>query len=303
MIAVPLVLPEQALALGDLETRVEDWGRQVMRQALAAAWAARAAVRPVGPCPACGATASVGAGTKPRRVETVFGPVTLPRQRRRGAGCGRHDQPDEAGLGPELGAGRLSPHLRELTALCGASWPDREAARVLGRLRGVPLAAETVRAVVGTVGAPMATIQAQEAAPAVAPPATAPEPRPVPDRLAVAGDGAWGHSHDHPHGLEVKGGVVHAGSVVVGATRRELVQRASAATARGVAAFGARVTAAIEARNGFAAVVQERFGDGAAWIWRLGGEVRPDATRVLDRWHLTDARRRAIWPPLRPTPG
>lgn len=51
MIAVPLVLPDQPLALGDMETRVETWGRQVMRQALAAAWAAQAALRPAGPWP------------------------------------------------------------------------------------------------------------------------------------------------------------------------------------------------------------------------------------------------------------
>jgi hypothetical protein len=198
-------------------------------------------------------------------------------------------------LAPELGAGRLSPHLRDLTALCGASWPYREAARVLGRLRGAPLAAETVRAVVGSVGAAVAVAQTEEAAAAVAPPATAPDlGRCVPERLEVELDGAWVHSHDNPHGLEVKVGVVHAGSVAVGATRRELVQRAYTATARGVAAFGPLVTAVIEARNGFAAVVQELFGDGAGWIWRLGGDLLPEAVWILDRWHLTDARRRAL---------
>jgi hypothetical protein len=289
-----LVLPEAPLGLGALEARVEEWGRHVMRQALAAAWAAQAPLRAAGPCPGCGAAASMGAGGKPRRVETVFGPVVLPRRRRCCAACGRHYQPDDAVLAPEVGAGRLSPQLRELTALCGASWPYREAAKVLGRLRGAPLSAETVRAVVGTVGAAVATAQAQEAAAAVAPPATAPEPRLVPDRLEVEWDGAWVHSHNNAHGLEVKVGVVHAGSERVGVTRRALTQRAYAATARGVGAFGPLVTAVIEARNGFAALVQELFGDGAAWIWRLGGALLPDATRILDRWHLRDARRRAL---------
>ena len=49
----------------------------------------------------------------------------------------------------------------------------------------------------------------------------------------------------------------------VGTTRRALVQRAYAATAQGVGAFGPLVTAVIEARNGFAAADQEVFGDGA----------------------------------------
>src|SRR5215212_753677 len=159
MIAVPLVVPEQALTVGELEARVEAWGRQVMRQALAAAWVAQAVLRPAGACPACGRTESRLAGRKERWVETVFGPVALSRQRRCCAGCGRHYQPDDAVLGPELGGGRLSPHLREFVVLCGASWPYREAAQVLGRLRGAPLSAETVRAVVGRVGTAVAAAQ------------------------------------------------------------------------------------------------------------------------------------------------
>ena len=294
MIAVPLVVPDAPLGVGELEARVEEWGRGVMRQAMAAAWAAQAVLRPAGSCPGCGAREGRPAGGKARRVETVFGPVALPRRRRRCGGCGRHYQPDDAVLAPALGTGRLSPRLREMAVLCGASWPYRDAAQVLGRLRGVPLSAETVRTLVGSVGAAVATAQAREAAAAIAPPATAPAPRPVPDRLEVELDGAWVHCRDNPRGLEVKVGVAHAGSVAVGATRRALVQRAYAATARGVGAFGSLVTAVIEARNGFAAIVQELFGDGAAWIWRLGGELLPAATRVLDRWHLTDARRRAL---------
>lgn len=295
MIVVPLVLPDRPLAVGELEEQVEAWGRHVMRQGMAAAWAAQTPLRPLGSCPACGAEASRPAGSKARQLETVFGPVALPRQRRRCAGCARHYQPDDAVLAPAVGAGRLSPRLRDLAALCGASWPYRQAADVLGRLRGVPLAAETVRAVVGLVGNAVATAQAQAAAVASAPPATAPEPgREVPEQIEVELDGAWVHSHDNRHGLEVKVGVVHAGSTAVGATRRQLDQRRYAATAQGVAAFGPLVTAVIEERNGFAAAVQALFGDGAAWIWRLGATLLPAATRVLDRWHLSDARRRAL---------
>jgi hypothetical protein len=295
MIAVPLVVPDAPFGVRTLEEHVEAWGRQVMRQAMAAAWAAQATLRPVGPCPACGEQESRPAGTKVRHVQTVCGSVALPRQRRRCAGCGRYWQPDDAVLGPELGPGQLSPHLRELALLCGASWPYRQAADVLGRLRGVPLSVESVRAVVGTVGTRVATAQAVEAATAVAPLATSPPPgRAVPARIEVELDGAWVHSHDNVHGLEVKVGVVHAGSVAVGVTRRELAQRTYAATAQGVAAFGPLMTAVIEARNGFAAALQTLLGDGAAWIWRLGGELLPEATWVLDRWHLSDARRRAL---------
>lgn len=295
MIVVPLVMPDSPLDVDALEARVQNWGQEVMRQGMVAAWIAQASLRAPGACPACGSTTSTRAGTKPRHLETLFGPVALPRQRRCCAGCGRYYQPDDVVLTAALGAGQLSPRLRELTALCGASWPYRQAADMLGRLRGTPLSAETVRAVVGTVGGAVAVAQAQEGASAVAPPASAPDvERTAPPRIEVEVDGAWVRAHDNPHGLEVKVGVVHTGSRRVGATRRRLEQRGYAATAQGVAAFAPLLTAVIERRNGFVAPTQVLLGDGASWIWRLGESILPAATRVLDRWHLTDARRRAL---------
>jgi len=94
--------------------------------------------------------------------------------------------------------------------------------------------------------------------------------------------------------MEIKVGVVHTGSERCGATRTRLRERRYAATTASVATFGAHVTAAIERVDGFAAAEQTLLGDGAAWIWRLGGELLPTATQVLDRWHLRDARRRAM---------
>ena len=111
-------------------------------------------------------------------------------------------------------------------------------------------------------------------------------------------DGAWIHSWDNAHGMEIKVGVVHTGSEVCGTTRTRLTQRRYAATAAGVAAFGPLVTAAIDRVEGFTSPVQTLLGDGAAWIWRLGAELVPDATPILDRCgcplgSMRDARRRA----------
>src|SRR5205085_5213093 len=83
------------------------------------------------------------------------------------------------------------------------------------------------------------------------------------------------------------------GSERCGITRTRLTGRRYAATAAGVVAFGLLMTAAIGHLDGFAAASQTLLGDGAAWIWRLGAEIVPEATAVLDRWHLRDARRRA----------
>jgi hypothetical protein len=295
MIAEPLVLPDAPLDLAELEEAVRAWGRRLQQRALATAWAGQAALRPPGPCPACGEAGSRPAGCKPRKVETTFGPVWLARGRRRCRGCGRHFQPDDAALGPALGPGRATPALRELAAQAGAAWPYRAAARVVGRWRGSPVAPETIRQAVARAGAAVAAQHAAEAAAACAPPAGAPDTtRPRPARLVVELDGAWVRSRDNPGGMEAKVGVVHAGSQRVGRARTRLRERRYAATFGGVAAFGPLVTAAVEQRNGYEAAEQTLLGDGAAWIWTLGRAILSEATPVLDRWHLADARARAL---------
>jgi hypothetical protein len=295
MIACPLVLPDDALDLAQLETAVHAWGLHIQREALAQAWAAQASLRPSMPCPTCQGRDVRPAGSKPRQIETSFGPVRLPRRRVRCRGCGQHHQPDDAVLGPVLGSGRCTPAMRELAASCGASWPYRPAARVLGRLRGAPLSPETVRAIVDQAGSAVAAQHVAEAVIACQPPATAPDPdRLRPERLVVELDGAWVRSHDNALGMEAKIGVVHAGSERIGRTRTRLTDRRYAATFAGVGAFGPLVTAAVERGNGYAAPEQTLLGDGAAWIWGLGAAILAEATAVLDRWHLADARRRAL---------
>ena len=54
------------------------------------------------------------------------------------------------------------------------------------------------------------------------------------------------------------------------------------------------MTAAVVPRTGYAAPEQTLLGDGAAWIWTLGAHIVAEATPVLDRWHLADARRRTL---------
>jgi hypothetical protein len=290
-----LVLPDEPLTLPQVEEVVRAWGLAIQRQALALAWERQAALRPPAPCPACGGTDLRPAGGKPRTVETTFGPVRLPRRRVRCRGCGRHQQPDDAELSAALGGGRCTPALRELAASCGASWPYRQAATVLGRLRGAPLSPETIRAVVERAGSAVAAQHAAEASAACRPPAGAPDTtRPRPDRLVVELDGAWVRSHDNAAGMEAKVAVVHAGSERTGRTRTRLRERRYAATFGGVEAFGPLVTAAVAHRNGYEAPEQTLLGDGAEWIWKLGRRVLAEATAVLDRWHLAVARQRAL---------
>ncbi len=289
----PLILPDDPCSLDALEETIQTWGQELKRYALAAAWAAQMARLPPVPCPSCQSLDQRRAGHKTRWIETLFGGVPLVRQRQHCRSCGRHFQCDDALLTPVLGAGRCPPRLQELAALCGASWPYQQAAVVLGKVRGAPLAAETVRRIVAVAGAAVAAQYAAEAQIACRPPATAPVPMTAPTAVEIILDGGWIRSRDNAQGMEVKVGVVHTGSASCGATRMRLPTRQYAATAHGVTPFAPLVTAAIDHLDGFTAAEQTLLGDGATWIWRLGAAIIPDATPVLDRWHLRDARRRA----------
>ena len=152
MIPLALTLPDTPLSLDELEAAVQAWGLTVQQQALARAWQAQAALRPTPPCPRCQSYQQRSAGRKARRIETRFGAVRLLRRRLCCRACGRHFQPDDAALDALLGGGQCTRSLRELAAQCGASWPYRQAAQVLGMVRGVPLAAETVRQIVAQTG-------------------------------------------------------------------------------------------------------------------------------------------------------
>ena len=190
VIACPLVLPDVPLDLAQLEAAVHTWGLAIQREALAQAWPAQAGLRRPPSCPACQGTAWRPAGSKPRQLETVFGPVCLPRQRVCCRACGHHFPPDDAVLAPVLGSGRGTPALRELAASGGASWPDQQAARVVGRVRGAPLSAETIRQVVAQPAAWWRhSTPARRPPPAT--PRRPPQPRAAPT-AAAGGRAGWG---------------------------------------------------------------------------------------------------------------
>jgi hypothetical protein len=296
IIPLRLVLPDTPSSFAQVETCVHQAGRTALRAAYAAAWEAQAALVLDDPCPRCGGANTRAGGTKSRRIETPVGAVTMRRPRRQCLSCQQRFQPGDDRLHEALGGGQLTPALRELVALCGASWPYRQAAMVLGVLRGEPIAPETVRSVALRVGARIAVAQEAEAAQLGHPDQTpgSRDQLPPPTELVAELDGAWVGATDAAHGREVKVGVVHTGSEPTGRLRRDLIGRRYVATMRGVQHFAQHLTAAVVRINGFDAPEQTVLGDGAGWIWRVAADNFPDATPVLDRWHLREQRRRAL---------
>ena len=267
----------------------------LQRQALAQAWAAQAALRPAAPCPHCRGTQLRPAGSKPRQIETIFGPVQLPRRRCAARGVGT----------------TINPMMR----CCAPCWGRAAAPRRCASWRPVVApVGRTSRRPAWWDGCVALPCRPKPSAPwwprpaawspprmlprrmlACQPPATAPDPdRSRPARLVVELDGAWVRSHDNAHGMEAKVGVIHAGSE----RDRAHPHPAERPALRRHLCRGGRVWSAGDRRRGAA---QRLRGTGADPVGRWGGldlgagtTILAEATAVLDRWHLADARRRAL---------
>lgn len=241
------------------------------------------------PCP-CGATAA-WQGQRPATCRTVLGPLTVTRPYYLCPACHHGVAPFDQQLG--WCAGSRSAGLDELLALLGATQDSfAEAANVLARLTYVQVAPNTVRTATEQLGAVLAT---QEEAQIVALQAGA-LPAPVTPLtaapLCVSLDGV--QAHLTPAGWkEVCVGAVYQ----VRPCRPAPQRRADAVQAEAITyvaelgsrreAFGWQLYAEAQRRG---AVTREVVvvGDGAAWLWGLAEFHFPQATQILDWFHVTE---------------
>jgi hypothetical protein len=136
----------------------------------------------------CGEQA-VFAGSRPKTITTVLGPVTLQRAWYHCAACKRGFAPRDRQLGL-LPAGVLSPGLAEMTALAGAEASFARAGRLLSGLAGISINAKTIERSAEASGAAARAAIAEEAA-AIRERRIVPLPPagPLPDMLYVEVDG------------------------------------------------------------------------------------------------------------------
>jgi hypothetical protein len=267
-IIVPCVveIPDDAADLNVLEALVQDAGRRAMRQALNRAWQALQAREPA--CPRCLSGATVADGTRPYRVATVFGAVTLTRLRRRCRGCGAVYQPQDA--------------------LLHAAGPFAVAADVLGRLSGAQVSAEWIRQTSIAQGQALGIQAAAEAEALI----TGQSLRALDAggewtaQLLLALDGGWLASHDTAGGMEGKVAVIATGREQIGRTRWRLRGRRYVGRVQDAAQFGPQVFQAATAVGLGPETQVAVLGDGAAWITSLTTACFPGAERRLDLWHL-----------------
>jgi hypothetical protein len=286
-IIVPCVveIPDDAADLNVLEALVQDAGRRAMRQALDRAWQALQAREPA--CPRCLSGATVADGTRPYRVATVFGDVTLTRLRRRCRGCGAVYQPQDALL-HAAGPGRATAGLVAAALLAGASWPFAVAADVLGRLSGAQVSAEWIRQTSIAQGQALGIQAAAEAEALITGQSllALDAGGELAAQLLLALDGGWLASHDTAGGMEAKVAVIATGREQIGRTRWRLRGRRYVGRVQDAAQFGPQVFQAATAVGLGPDTQVAVLGDGAAWITSLTAACFPGAERRLDLWHL-----------------
>jgi hypothetical protein len=283
---------------------------QAMRAALAAAGArlleavlAGGDDGYAGPQVKCGAGHQAGyAGSRPKTVSTVLGPVQVARAWYHCRDCERGFAPRDEQLG--VARTSLSPGLAEMIARAGSEVPFGKAAALVEDLAGVAVTAKTAERSAEASGAAARKAGAAEAAVLRARTVRPlPPPGPVPDMLYVETDGTGVPVRaSETEGRPGKGEDGKAGTREIKLARLFTVSALDddgnpvmdpgsstyVATFDGKAAHAELVEAEYLRRGGghFRQVVA--IGDGAAWIWTMAEALYPHATHITGIWHARE---------------
>jgi hypothetical protein len=256
-----------------------------------------------GPHAKCGAGhQALYAGSRPKTVSTVLGPVQVTRAWYHCPGCERGFAPRDEQLG--VAGTSLSPGLTEMVARAGAEVPFGKAAALLADLAGVTVSARTIERSAEASGAAARTAGAAEAALLRARVIVPLPPRePVPDMLYAEVDGTGVPVRaSETEGRPGKDSDKQAGTREVKLARFFTVSRQNddgrpvmdpgsstyVATFEGKDALARLVEAEYLRRGGehFRQVVA--LGDGAAWIWTMAEALYPHATHIVDIYHARE---------------
>ena len=288
---------------------------QAMRAALAAAGARllEAVLHDddgyAGPHAKCGNGHQAGyAGCRPKTVTTVLGPVRVTRAWYHCGECGHGFAPRDEQLGTAGTA--LSPGLAQMIARAGAEVPFGKAAALLADLAGVTVTAKTAeRSAEASGAAARAAGTAEAAAIRARTIRPLPPPAPVPDMLYVEVDGTGVPMRPaETEGRDGKGQDGHARTREIKLARFFTVSAMDASGHPVVDSGSSSYVAAFDGKDALAALVEAEYlrrggehfrqvvaiGDGAAWIWGMGG--RSTRTPRTSPASTTPASTCTTWP-------
>ncbi len=284
-------VPEGVKSVNQLEEAILDFGRQMMLEVLSTL--IRMYERDHYCCHECGSRKVEPRGTKGRQISLVFGEITVARARVFCLECEKLSQPADILL-DELEGGRATSKLRELICLSTASWPFEVAQGVLHDLCGVDLSDETMRQLSQKEGQRLIEEQTELAAAVVGS-----KPKVVTDDaeefVCVEMDGGYIHSRDNEGDMEGKVGLIYSKREKVGKDRYQLMDKRLVVSFAGSERLGQLGYVEAKEKGIEAAKKKVVLGDGAPWIWTQKEEHFPEATAILDLFHL----KRAVWEALR----
>ena len=283
---------------------------QAMRAALAAAGAALlegvlagGGDGYAGPHVKCGAGHQAGyAGSRPKTVSTVLGPVQVTRAWYHCRDCERGFAPRDEQLG--VAGTSLSPGLAEMIARAGAEVPFGKAAALVKDLAGIAVSARAVERSAEASGAAARTAARAEAAAITARLVVPlPPPAPAPDMLYVEVDGTGVPVRaSETEGRPGKGEDGKAGTREVKLARLFTVSRLDAKGRPVTDPGSSSYTFTFDGKDALASLVKAEYlrrggehfrqvvalGDGAAWIWTMAADLYPQATCIVDIYHARE---------------
>lgn len=247
------------------------------------------------PCPDCGTRRDARSQWRPRTVQTVCGPLRYERPRYRCRPCKQEWSPADRTLGV-LPRARISAGLDACLAELGAATAFVPAARLLQRLTGLRLSAETLRQHSERQGAALEAAQQAAIARVQATGEAAAAVEAAPGTLVIEADGVMVR-YRRTGWHEVKGGLF------AGCSEGRLHAPSYVAAREEAAVFGPRLLTEA-ARRGALAVVRwdglrtgaglavlrpvVLLGDGAVWIWHLAAEHFGERSEIVDFYHASE---------------
>jgi len=202
----------------------------------------------------------------------------------------------------------VTPALRRIAIRCGASWPYRQAQETILELTGVQISHEQIRqlcsdeaekvnaqeaegyqkiyqqGLVETMETLVEYLSEKPLYEAERPPAT-----PESERVYFGIDGTFVNEKEAKAFLEAKAAIVFTNEIaVVGRKRRVLLNKQYTGTFFSVEAFSEKLFTTAKAMGIDNQPELVILSDGARWITKLAKTQYPQATLILDWWHLKE---------------
>ncbi len=262
--------------LGDVERQIREQTRPIAAAVLAAALETMGNGKDV--CHhrcACGGTQRY-VSDRPKRLQTLFGPVEVKRSYYHCSNCGKGDFPLDAALG--VVGTTLTPAVQEAVAWADAEMAYDRAARFLERVAGLSLSKDTHETLAGELGQAVQPKALERARAAW-------EPLPPAEDFYITCDGlkvntlqGW---KEPKLGAVFRAHPDEEGKPIRGPTRY-------VAHLEPAESFGERLWQLAEALGLRRAKRVAVLGDGAVWIWNLASFFFPDAVQIVDFYHAVE---------------